>query len=87
MVRLAHEVLMHPYVTEKTLMQMENENKLEFVVHPKATKPVIKKAFEQRYGVKIDKVTTKRVKDGKHAIIRFAEGYHAEDVGMRIGIF
>ena len=82
-----HEILLHPYVTEKTLILMEKENKLEFVVKKDATKPDIKRAFEERYDVKIESVATKHMQDGKHAIIKFAEGYMAEDVGMRIGIF
>ncbi|HID74088.1 MAG TPA: 50S ribosomal protein L23 [Thermoplasmata archaeon] len=82
-----HEILLHPYVTEKTLTLMERENKLEFVVKRDASKDQIKRAFEERYDVKVADVATKRVKDGKHAIIKFAEGYRAEDVGMRIGIF
>jgi large subunit ribosomal protein L23 len=32
-------------------------------------------------------VYTKIDKEGKHAIIKLAEGYSAEDVGMRIGVF
>lgn len=84
---MEHEILLHPYVTEKTLLQMERENKLEFVVKKDARKPEIKAAFEQRYNVKVADVATKTVKDGKHAIIKLAPGYRAEDIGMRIGIF
>jgi len=87
MALIEHEILLHPYVTEKTLTLMESENKLVFVVERSATKDTIKRAFEERYDVKVADVATKRQKDGKHAIIKFAEGYRAEDVGMRIGIF
>ncbi|MCI0497288.1 MAG: 50S ribosomal protein L23 [Thermoplasmata archaeon] len=82
-----HEILLHPYVTEKTLTLMEKENKLVFIVNRNARKPDIKRAFEERYDVKVESVATMRMSDGKHAIIKFAEGYRAEDIGMRIGIF
>ena len=43
--------------------------------------------FEERFDVKVEKVYTKISKSGKHAIIKLAEGYSAEEVGMRIGVF
>jgi len=35
----------------------------------------------------VAKVNIKLMKDGKHAIIKLKEGYSAEEIGMRIGIF
>jgi large subunit ribosomal protein L23 len=89
------KILFHPYVTEKTMNQMTGTptqdftdgNKLEFIVHRSASKKEIKKVFEERFDVKVDKVYTKISKHGKHAIIKLAEGYSAEEVGMRIGVF
>ena len=51
------------------------------------TKKDIKEAFEQRFDVKVNRVWTKITKDGKRATIQLAEGYSAEDIGMRIGVF
>ena len=104
-----HKIILHPFVTEKTmnLMEMEKEikkkyksrqkklgkvntirdNKLVFVVRRDATKKQIKLAFETLFDVKVAKVNTMNLKTGKHAIIKLAPGYSAEDVGMRIGIF
>jgi large subunit ribosomal protein L23 len=82
-----HKIILHPFVTEKTMNLMERENKLEFIVKRSASKPQIKAAFEQLFNVKVKKVNTMILKTGKHAIILLAEGYNAEDVGMRIGIF
>lgn len=62
-------------------------NKIEFIVHRQANKTEIKEAFEQRFEVKVDCVWTKIQKDGKHAIIKLSDGYSAEDVGMRVGVF
>ena len=84
---MPHKILFHPYVTEKTMFQMERENKLEFVVRREATKEEIKEAFEKLFDVKVKSVNTKITKIGKRAIIRLAEGYSAEEIGMRVGVF
>lgn len=89
------DILLHPYVTEKTMnlltgsptQDFKDGNKLEFIVLRSATKREIKETFEKRFEVKVDKVWTKIDKDGKHAIVKLAEGYSAEDIGMRIGVF
>jgi large subunit ribosomal protein L23 len=66
---------------------LKDGNKLEFVVRKDATRPEIKKAFEERFEAKVAKVNVRHMKDGKHAIIKLKEGYSAEEIGMRIGIF
>jgi len=89
------DILIRPYVTEKTLnllsgtptQKFKDGNKIEFIVHRQASKEDIKVAFEERFEVKVEHVWTKIQKDGKHAIIKLAEGYSAEDVGMRVGVF
>lgn len=90
-----HEILLYPYVTEKSLNLMsgtsgqdfKDGNRLEFIVHPDATKPMIKKAFEALFQVDVEKVNTYVRKDGKHAIIKLTAAHNAEEVGMRIGVF
>ncbi|HQN76087.1 MAG TPA: 50S ribosomal protein L23 [Methanomassiliicoccales archaeon] len=92
---MAKKVLLYPYVTEKTMNYMtgtptqdfKDGNKIEFIVDRFATKAEIKDAFEAYFEVKVDKVWTKISKEGKHAVIKLAEGYSAEDIGMRIGVF
>jgi large subunit ribosomal protein L23 len=89
------DILLHPYVTEKTMNHMagtptqdyKDGNRIEFVVHKEATKKEIKEAFEEHFQVKVVKVWTKITKEGKSATIQLAEGYSAEDIGMRIGVF
>lgn len=85
--KMPYNVLIHPYVTEKTMFQMEDENKLEFVVRRDATKQDIKKAFEELFEVKVESVNTKITRHGKRAVIKLTSDHSAEDVGMRIGIF
>jgi len=90
-----HEVLLHPYVTEKSLnflsgtpvQNLKDGNRIEFVVKRTATKHDVKKAFEQMFEVKVDNVHTFIRKDGKHAIIKLKPEFSAEDIGMRIGVF
>jgi len=89
------DILIKPYVTEKSLNYMagtsaqkyKDGNKIEFLVHRDADKADIKTAFEEAFEVKVVKVWTRIQKDGKHAIIELAEGYSAEDVGSRVGVF
>ncbi|MBI2076829.1 MAG: 50S ribosomal protein L23 [Euryarchaeota archaeon] len=83
----AHEVVFHPLVTEKTMFNMDKNNTLEFLVHTKANKGEIKAAIEELFSAKVAKVNTRITKDGKRAVVKFAEGVSAEDVGMRIGVF
>lgn len=88
-------IILHPYVTEKTMNSMsgtpsqdlKDGNRLEFVVRKDARKPDIKKAFEERFEAKVDKINIKIMRDGKHAIIKLKPEYSAEEIGMRIGIF
>ena len=90
-----YEILLHPYVTEKSMnaidgtpaQDLKDGNRIEFIVKRNATKPQIKQAFEQTFEVKVEKVYTRITKEGKHAIIKLAEGEDAKDLSMRIGIF
>jgi len=82
-----YEIIFHPYVTEKTMNQMENNNALEFIVKREANKQQIKKSVEEMFDVKVKKVTTRIAKTGKHAIVVFMPEFKAEDIGMRIGVF
>lgn len=90
-----YQILLHPYVTEKSMnaidgtpaQDLKDGNRIEFIVKRTASKPQIKEAFEQTFEVKVEKVYTRITKEGKHAIIKLAEGEDAKDLSMRIGIF
>ena len=90
-----HDILLHPYVTEKTLNLLSGTpaqdstdgNRIEFVVRRTATKPQIRAAFEKQFEAKVAKVYTFIREDGKHAIIKLRPGFSAEEIGMRIGVF
>ncbi len=82
-----YEIVFHPYITEKTLSMIENNNALQFAVKMDANKHQIKEAVEKIFGVKVAKITTKIGAEGKVATVKLTPDYNAEDIGMRIGIF
>ncbi|HEY5538294.1 MAG TPA: 50S ribosomal protein L23 [Thermoplasmata archaeon] len=90
-----YAILLHPYVTEKTMNFLEGTpaqglkdgNRLEFIVKRTATKLQVREAFEKLFDVKVEKVNTFIAKDGKHAIIKLRKEFRAEDVAMRIGVY
>ncbi len=84
---LQHRIILHAYVTEKSMDEMERQNKLEFVVDRRADRAAIRRAVEATYQCKVVKVTTKTVQSGKIATVRFAKGFSAEDIGSRAGVF
>lgn len=84
---MPHTILLHPYVTEKTLNLMESHNSIMFIVKEGANKHDVKKAFEELFEVKVQSVNVKHSRYGKQAIIKLTKEYKADDVGMRIGIF
>jgi large subunit ribosomal protein L23 len=80
-------VILHAYVTEKAMGEMERQNKLEFMVARHATRPMIKKAVEELYQAKVLKVNVKIGIAGKIATVRFRKDFSAEDIGSRAGVF
>jgi large subunit ribosomal protein L23 len=56
-----YEVIRRPLVTEKTTLLKETQRSVCFEVHPRATKPEIKKAVEQFFGVKVENVRVANV--------------------------
>jgi large subunit ribosomal protein L23 len=87
MTELRHRIILHAYVTEKSMDEMERLNKLEFVVDHRATRAEIKKAVEATYQCRVAKVNVKIVRVGKIATVRFAKEFSAEDIGSRAGVF
>ncbi|MGI0132078.1 MAG: 50S ribosomal protein L23 [Thermoplasmata archaeon] len=87
MTNLRHRILLHAYVTEKSMDEMERQNKLEFVVDHRATRAEIRRAVEEIYSCKVAHVNTKIVRTGKIATVRFAKEYSSEDIGSRAGVF
>lgn len=80
------DVLKHPLVTEKNV-EMVKQNKIVFIVDRKSTKQQIKRAFEEMFNVKVEKVNTLITREGKKkAIIKLKKEYSASDIAVRLGI-
>lgn len=80
-------VLLYPKVTEKTSKLIETENKIAFVVDKDATKDLIKKEFEERFDVKVEKVNINRTFSGeKIAYIKLKEEGKAQEVATKLKI-
>jgi large subunit ribosomal protein L23 len=58
-----YDVIIKPVITEKSMLLMQNENKVTLEVQKDANKIEIKKAVEEIFGPKVyvEKVTTMRV--------------------------
>ena len=92
-----YDIIIMPWITEKTLEARrvaaeesgykENNNRIEFIVHKDATKKQIREAVEQMFDVKVRKVNTRFTMTGKHASVRLAEGYDAEEAALKLGAF
>jgi large subunit ribosomal protein L23 len=53
-----HRTIVRPLVTEKSSVAYQERGEYHFQVHPDATKPAIKQAIEQLFGVKVNGVWT-----------------------------
>ncbi len=86
--KYAHQILLRPIVTEKSMLARENYNQFVFKVNPDATKLDIANAVEKAFSVKVLDVRTVNIMgkkkrrgrimgkraDWKKAIVRLAEG-------------
>jgi large subunit ribosomal protein L23 len=81
------EVIFYPLMTESASLMVEKDNKIIFVVSLKAGKADIKKAVEQLYEVKVDKIHTLITSQGeKKAFVKLAPEFKASDVAIKLGI-
>ena len=56
-----YDIIKRPLITEQS-MDMMADNKYSFVVEKDATKPEIRKAVEEVFGVKVEKVYTMKMR-------------------------
>ena len=83
----ASEVIFYPLMTESASLMVEKDNKLIFIVNLKAGKSDVKRAVEQLYEVKVDKVTMLITPQGeKKAFVKLNPEYKASDVAIKLGI-
>ena len=53
-----HETIVRPLITEKTSARFQERGEYAFEVHPDASKPQIRQAIEELFGVKVTNVWT-----------------------------
>jgi large subunit ribosomal protein L23 len=82
----ALEVVIRPYVTEKTFDLLERQNKIVFLVDVKASKGKIKQAVETLYDVKVQSVNTSFGVIGKKAYVRLSPESPASDLASKLGL-
>jgi large subunit ribosomal protein L23 len=83
-----HETIVRPLITEKTSAAYQDRSEYTFQVHPDASKPQIRQAIEELFGVKVVDVWTSNVRgkikrmgrtegrrpNWKKAIVKLREG-------------
>ena len=80
-------VLKYPFVTEKAMMMLDGDNKVQFLVRREATKEQIKREIQKTFGQDVTHVRTVMTTHGeKKAIVSFANNKAAEEILSRLGI-
>jgi len=82
----AANLIVAPYVTEKTFTQIEKENKLAFIVAEKASKKEIMEAIRILYETETTEVNTARTIRGKKAFVRFKSPEGARELATKLGL-
>jgi len=82
-----YDIILYPVMTEVASRILETENKLVFAVSLKASKAEIKRAVEELYEVRVEKVTVNVTHKGeKKAFVKLHPDYKAADVAIKLGI-
>lgn len=81
------DVILYPLMTESASLMVEKENKLTFIVNMNATKLDVKRAVEELFGVKVERVTIAITPLGeKKAYVKLRPEFKASDVAIKLGI-
>ena len=84
----SYSIIIKPHVTEKTMNLIDLNNVISFVVLRSANKKQIKRAFEELYEEKVERINTHITPKGeKVAFIKLVEEEMAEELAVRIGVF
>lgn len=86
-IRDVQQVIKHPLVSEDTVTLIEAENKITFIVDLSASKNDIRRAVEELYEVRVDRVSSVITPQGrKKAYVRLSPDFKASDLAVRLGI-
>lgn len=80
------EVILYPYMTEKAV-RLTEKNKIVFIVPRSVGKPEIKRALEENYGVKVEKINTVISPLGKKkAYVLLSKESSAGELASKLGM-
>ena len=82
----ALQVILRPYVTERTFDLIERQNKIVFLVKNGSRKRKIRDAVEILYDVDVASVNTANTLSGKKAYVRLSEKSSATDLASKLGL-
>jgi len=82
----ALQVIIRPYVTERTFDLIEKQNKLVFLVNESARKRKIRDAVEMLYEVDVLSVKVANTISGKKAFVRLKGTSSASDLASKLGL-
>jgi len=83
----SNDIIYYPLMTESASLMVEMDNKLIFIVNLKAHKNDIKRAVEELYDVKVQKVTLLITPQGeKKAFVKLQPDFKASDVAIKLGL-
>ena len=83
----AQEVIKYPLISEDAVTLIETENKITFIVDTGASKNDIRRAVEELYEVKVDRVSSVITPQGrKKAYVKLTPDFKASDLAVRLGI-
>ena len=81
------EVVRYPLLSEDAVTLLEAENKVTFIVDRRSDKHDIKRAIEELYEVKVERVRTLITPEGdKKAYVKLTSDFKASDLAVRLGI-
>ena len=81
------EILKFPHLSEKSIANIELQNKIVFIVKSSSKRTEIKKAVETMFDVKVEKVNMLTTTKGdKKALVRLKPDYSALDIATRLGM-
>ncbi len=82
-----YAIIKYPLSTESAIKTIEDSNTLVFIVDRRANKPMIKKACQELYNIKVSRVNTLVRPDGlKKAYVVVSSEQDALDIANKIGI-
>jgi len=82
-----YDVVLYPLMTEVASRLLESENKLVLMVNIRATKEDVRRAVEELYDVRVEKINALITPRGeKKAFVKLHPDNKAVDVAIKLGI-